>query len=168
MGAHLIRVVAGVAFGCLSSSLAGQEGITEVRIKLNSVDGGPINGALVALLTSKDSVVAEGLSSESGVRALAAQTGAYRIRVRRIGYLPFIFGPVSLPHPTELSLDIESPRVVLERIVVNSKSECRRGRGAQALSSVWDEIDKALRSSQLTTEDLAGIGIARRYRKETG
>jgi hypothetical protein len=57
--------------------------------------------------------------------------------------------------------------VVLQSIVVNSKSQCGRNEsGAQALSSVWDEIDKALRSSQLTLMDLAGIGRAHRYTRD--
>jgi hypothetical protein len=56
---------------------------------------------------------------------------------------------------------------VLESIVVNSKSPCgRNDQGVAALSTVWDEINKALRSSQLTTEDLLGIGRARVFRTE--
>ena len=150
----------------LTPSARGQEAMTEVKISLNGV-GTPVSGALVALLDARDSVVAEGLSTESGGRALRAAPGVYRVRVRRIGYLPFVSGPVSLPRENELSLNVESPRVVLERILVNSKSPCgRNDQGTVALSSVWEEINKALRSSQLTTEDLSGIGRARTYRTE--
>jgi hypothetical protein len=151
----------------LSSSARGQEAKTELRIRLNGMDGAPLSGALVALLNPRDSVVAEGLSTEAGGRVLRATPGVYRVRVRRIGYLPFVSDPVSLPRESALSLNIESPRVVLERIVVNSKSPCARNDpNAQALSTVWDEIDKALTSSQLTIEDLSGIGRARSYRIE--
>ena len=150
----------------LSSSARGQEATTELRIILNGI-GVPVSGALVALLDAHDSIVAEGLSTEAGARVLRATPGVYRVRVRRIGYLPFVSGPVSLPRESALSLNVESPRVVLERIVVNSKSTCRgNDPSAAALSSVWDEINKALRSSQLTTEDLSGIGRARTYRTE--
>ena len=150
----------------LASSVRGQDATTELRIRLSDV-GAPVNGALIALLDSHDSVVAEGLSTEAGTRALRAGPGVYRVRVRRIGYLPFVSDPVSLPRESALSLNVESPRVVLERIVVNSKSPCgRNDQNSAALSSVWDEINKALRSSQLTTEDLSGIGRARTYRKE--
>ena len=158
----------GPVFGAcvLTSSARGQEATTELRISLNEA-GTPVSGALVALLDSHDSVVAEGLSRESGARVLRGAPGVYRVRVRRIGYLPFVSGAVSLPRESELSLNVESPRVVLERIVVNSKSPCgRNDHGAAALSTVWDEINKALRSSQLTTEDLEGIGRARTYRTE--
>ncbi|HEX9129654.1 MAG TPA: carboxypeptidase-like regulatory domain-containing protein [Gemmatimonadaceae bacterium] len=150
----------------LTSSARGQQSMTELKISLNGV-GTPVSGALVALLDAHDSVVAEGLSTESGARVFRAAPGVYRVRVRRIGYLPFVSGPVSLPRESELSINVESPRVVLESILVNSKSPCgRNDKGAAALSTVWDEIDKALRSSQLTTEDLLGIGRARVFRTE--
>ena len=166
---RLRALLYGPFFGAcmLTSSARGQEAATELRIKLNGIDGSPVSGALVALMDSRDSVVAEGLSTDAGARVLRAPSGVYRIRVRRIGYLPFISDPVSLPGAGQLSLNVESPRVVLDRIVVNSKSPCgRNDRSAAALSSVWDEINKALRSSQLTTEDLSGIGRALTFRTE--
>ena len=154
--------------GCLvSPPLAAHQPASGLRVRLNAVDGGPVAGALVALIDARDSVVAEGLSTESGVRTLRAVPGIYRVRVRRIGYLPFVSSPVTIPRAGELGLRVESPRVVLEGIVVNSKSQCRRkDPNAAALATVWDEIDKALRSSQLTLSDLAGMGKARTYRKE--
>jgi hypothetical protein len=156
-----------VFWACVLTSIArGQETKTDLRVSLNG-SGTPVIGALVALLDGHDSVVAEGLSTESGARVLRVAPGVYRVRVRRIGYLPFMSTPVSLPRESELSLNVESPRVVLERIVVNSKSPCgRNDQGTAALSTVWDEINKALRSSQLTTEDLLGIGRARVFRTE--
>ena len=133
------------------------------------MDGAPLNGALVALLNDRDSVTAEGLSAETGWRVLRAAPGIYRVRVRRIGYLPWVSAPVSLPHDGSLSLKVESARVALERIVVNSKSSCARNDpNTVALSTVWDEIDKALKASQLTMDDLSGIGRARTFRKEVG
>jgi hypothetical protein len=163
--AFLCALVLGASV--LTSTARGQEPTTELRIRLKALEGVPLSGALVALLNARDSVVAEGLTTEAGARALRATPGAYRVRVRRVGYLPFVSDPVSLPRDSALTLNIESPRVVLERIVVNSKSPCARNDpNAQALSTVWDEIDKALRSSQLTNEDLSGIGRAHTYRME--
>lgn len=164
--AFLCAPVLGVCV--LTSSARGQEAATELRIRLNAMDGAPLSGALVALLNARDSVVAEGLSTEAGSRVLRAAPGAYRVRIRRVGYLPFLSDPVSVPRDGALSLNVESPRVVLQSIVVNSKSPCvRNDPNADALSTVWDEIDKALRSSQLTTGDLLGIGRVHTYRKES-
>ena len=128
-----------------------------------------MRGALVALIDGRDSVVAEGLSSEAGVRTLRAPAGVYRVRVRRIGYLPFVSSELTMPRAGELVLNVESSRVQLEGIVVTSKSPCKRtDPDAGSLATVWDEIDKALRSTQITTNDLKGIGWARTYRRETG
>jgi hypothetical protein len=162
---RIVSVVAGTLLWC--GSLHGQQATTELRIKLSTPDGSPVTGALVALLNARDSVVAEGLASESGTRVLIAPRGVYRVRVRRIGYLPFVSSELTLPRANELVLEVESPRVILESIVVNSKSQCSRNDpNAGQLAAVWDEIDKALRSSQLTLQDLAGIGRARKYRRD--
>ena len=140
---------------------------SELRIRLQSNDGTAVAGALVALLGPNDSVIAEGLSSESGTRILRAPSGVYRVRARRIGFLPFVSSPVALPRQGELLLGIETARVVLDRIVVNSKSPCSRSDpGSRSLGIVWDEIDKALRASQLTIEDLSGFGRGRVFRRE--
>lgn len=154
------------ALGALSS-LGAQDTKSELRIKLNPTDGSPVSGALVGLVNARDSVVAEGLASQDGTRVLFAPRGAYRIRVRRIGYLPFVSSELTLPRDGQLVLNVESPRVVLQSIVVNSTSQCSSNdRTAQALSTVWDEIAKALRASQLTLDDLKGLGRAHKYRRE--
>jgi hypothetical protein len=152
-----------------ASLLRGQETSSELRIRLAAPDGSPVSGALVALLNNRDSVVAEGLANENGIRVLTASRGAYRVRVRRIGFLPFVSSELTMPRASELVLNVESPHVMLQSIVVNSRSQCSRNDpNAQALSTVWDEIDKALRASELTLDDLSGIGQARVYKRETG
>jgi hypothetical protein len=152
-----------------SPTLRAQEPTIELRVRLNPVDNAPIVGALVALLDSRDSVVAEGIGSENGVRLLRALPGEYRIRVRRIGYSPFVSNPIAVSHTGEFVIDVRSPRVQLDQIVVTSSSQCRRSdRSPAVLSIIWDEIDKALQGSQLSLEDLKGIGQARKYRQEIG
>jgi hypothetical protein len=145
----------------LTASVAESQSTAELRLRLQTAPDTPVSGALVALLDSRDSVVAEGLTSENGTRLLRAPAGRYRIRARRIGFLPFVSSELSIPRDGELLLAIETPRVVLERVVVNSKSQCKRNDpNARTLALVWDEIEKALRASQLTNEDLAGEGLA--------
>jgi hypothetical protein len=150
-------------------AVSSQGSQSELRVRLHSSDGAPVAGALVALLNANDSVVAEGLSTESGTRVLRAAFGTYRVRARRIGFLPFVSTPVVIPRQDELLLAIETARVVLDRIVVNSKSQCNRNDpGSGSLGVVWDEIDKALRASQLTIADLSGFGQGRVYHKQVG
>jgi hypothetical protein len=151
------------------SSMYSQAPPAELRVRLQSSGDIPVTGALVALLDPKDNVVAEGLSSEIGTRVLRAPPGIYRVRARRIGFRPFVSSPIVLPRQDELLLAVESTRIVLDRIVVNARSECGRSdAGSQSLGIVWDEIDKALRASQLTTEDLSGLGQGRVHRSEVG
>lgn len=151
----------------LSQASVPPGAMSDLSVRLQSAGGSSLAGVLVALLDTRDGVIAEGLSNEAGWRVLRAPAGTYRVRARRIGYLPFISAPVVLPHRGELSLVVETPHVILNTIVVTGKSECKRTDAAShALGAVWDEIDKALRASQLTTEDLAGFGQGRVYRKE--
>ena len=163
-----IRLLTTIVFASvLPLCVASPQGASELRVRLRSNEGTPIAGALVALLDEHDNVLTEGLSSESGTRVLRAPSGVYRVRTRRIGFLPVVSSPVAMPRQDELLLVIETSRVVLDRIVVNSKSQCGRGdSGSWALGIVWDEIDKALRASQLTIADLAGFGRGRVYRRQ--
>jgi hypothetical protein len=155
-----------VVAGLLPLGAASPQG-SDLKVRLQSNDGIPIAGALVALLDANDSVVVEGLSGEGGTRVLRAPSGVYRVRTRRIGFLPLVSSPVALPRQEELVLVVETTRVVLDQIVVNSKSQCGRSdAGSLALGLVWDEIDKALRASQLTISDLSGFGRARVYRRQ--
>lgn len=148
-------------------AVASAQATSTLSVRLESAPGIPIGGALVALLDERDSVVVEGITGEAGTRVLRAPPGSYRIRARRIGYLPFISASVSVPHDGELVLRVESPRIALQRIVVTSQSQCgRNDRNARALSLVWDEVEKALRSSQITTQDLAGVGRAQVFHKQ--
>jgi hypothetical protein len=142
------------------------QGTSELRLRLETGPHLPVSGALVALLDARERVVTEGLTRENGTRTLRAPAGHYRVRARRIGFLPFISSELSVPFDGELLLQVESPHVVLESIVVNSKSQCgRNDPTAKTLALVWDEIDKALRASRITTEDLAAVGQALVFHK---
>ncbi|MGH7651399.1 MAG: carboxypeptidase-like regulatory domain-containing protein [Gemmatimonadaceae bacterium] len=159
--ARILVAIVSVAVVAIAAPSALAQNTSDLRIRLETGADVPASGALVALLDAHDSVVVEGLTGELGTRVLRAPPGSYRVRVRRIGFLPFVSPAVSLPHAGELVLQVESPRVVLQSIVVNSRSQCKRNDpNAQTLSLVWDEVEKALRSSQITTQDLAGVGRA--------
>ncbi len=135
-------------------------------MRLVTAGGTPVTGALVGLLDASGGVVTEGISSEAGGRTLRAPAGSYRVRVRRIGFRPFISAPTSVPRTDELVLRIESEAVALKSVVVMAESRCQRiDRDLEAVGIVWEEIAKALNSSQLTSDDLAGVGKARTYQR---
>ena len=136
-------------------------------VRLEGGAGQRLGGALVALVDSTDRVHVEVLSGESGRISLAAPAGNYRVRVRRIGFRPFYSDTIRLPRAGELVLRVESPRVVLDAMVVSAKRQCGAiSRDAQALSEAWEEISKALRASQLTATDLSAIGTSRMFKRE--
>ncbi|HWL40996.1 MAG TPA: carboxypeptidase-like regulatory domain-containing protein [Gemmatimonadaceae bacterium] len=138
--------------------LPAQSSETELRIRLESTEGARVSGALVALVDSGERVVVEGVSSEGGTRTLSAPPGTYRVRVRRIGFLPYLSAPVSLPHAGELVVPVESARVALQSVIVTSRSGCGPiDRNDRTLSLIWDEIAKALRTTQLNARDFESI-----------
>ncbi|MEO5904166.1 MAG: carboxypeptidase-like regulatory domain-containing protein [Gemmatimonadaceae bacterium] len=157
-----------VGLATISRTASAQSPVTHLRVRIEVSPGVPIGGALVAMLDG-NRVVAEGLSSARGLIALPAPPGAYRVRVRRIGFRPFISEAVTVPSPTELLLKVETDRVILGAMLVSASAKCGAiTLDAQTLSTVWEEVSKALRSSQLTVEDLSGMGKMRTYRRDLG
>lgn len=156
-------------FLCLAALAEAQSPNSDLRVRVVDADRSPVAGALVALLDEKNQVVAEGLSSENGLRLLSAAPGTYRVRVRRIGFTPFVSEFVSVPRVGSLTLRVESARISLNTIVVMGHGECRQlGDDSGTLATIWAEIVKALQASRFTLDDLAGMGEARLYTKETG
>ncbi len=141
---------------------------TDLRVRVETTDGAALSGALVALLDG-ERVVTEALTTSRGSITLAAPPGTYRIRVRRIGFRPWMSDAVIVPQTHDLVLSVESQRILLDAMVVSATARCGKiTSDAQALSAVWDEIEKALRASQLTVGDLRGIRLMRTYRREVG
>ena len=142
---------------------------TSLRVRAESPNRIPLAGALIALIDSENRVVTEGLSSADGFASLSAAPGVYRVRVRRVGFRPFYSAPTTIPHSDLLVLRVESPRVVLNELVVSASAQCGRiNPDAQTLASLWEEIAKALRSSQLTVADLNEISRVQTYVREIG
>jgi hypothetical protein len=145
------------------------DGQASLRVRAESATHAPLAGALVALIDSSNRVVTEALSSAQGFASLDAAPGLYRVRVRRIGYRPFYSAPLAVPQADILVLRVESPRVVLNELVVSASAQCGRiNPDAETLASLWEEISKALRSSQLTVADLQEIARVQTYVREVG
>jgi hypothetical protein len=154
---------------CVAAVANAQSAKSDLRVLVVNVDGSPVAGALVALLDGNNQVVAEGLSSETGLRLLPASAGTYKVRVRRIGFTPFVSESVSIPRSGSLTLRVESTRISLGTIVVTARGQCRQMASDEGtLATVWAEIVKALQASQFTVADLAGVGRARLFTKEIG
>lgn len=140
-----------------------------MRIRIVGPEGAPVAGALIALIDSGGKVAAEGLSSEDGARSLSVPAGRYRVQVRRIGFEPFISEPFLFPQREDVLVVIADRPIVLSTVTVTAGSRCRSfEEDVAALTTVWGEIAKALRASQLTAEDVSGIALVRTYTREVG
>lgn len=158
-----------VAAACLAtvSAEVRAQGTPELSVQLIAAPGVRLSGALIALMDSADVAVYEVLSNSTGQATVRAAPGRYRIRVRRIGYRPFFSEPVTLSFSGRMELRVESPRVVLEAVVVNARAQCGRiVKDANALATAWEEIAKALRASELTSTDVAAIGRSTTYKRD--
>ena len=137
---------------------------SSTRVRVRSEAGTAVTGALIGLIDAGGRTVAEGLSNADGARSLTVPAGKYRIQVRRIGFEPFISEEMSFPRSEGVVLAITNRAVSLQTVVVTAGARCRNiAPDAAALSTVWEEIAKALRASQLTTEDLKDIAEVHMY-----
>lgn len=166
---HLRRVFLPMVVVLATASIAIAQAPASARVRVRSAEGAPVAGALVALLDGGGSIAAEGLSNEAGARSLSAPAGNYRVQVRRIGFRPFVSEEFTLPRTEDLVIVVSDRPIALRAVVVTARARCRSiEKDAAALSIVWEEISKALRASQLTGDDLAGIAQVRVYEKKVG
>lgn len=159
-------VAAFVAAGALPGAAFGQA----LRISLvDSATAAPLRGALVALIDSDGRAVTEALTSQNGYGSLTALAGTYRLRIRRIGYQPYLSAPLTLPRADRLTVSIPAIPIMLSAVVISARSQCGPiTSDAAGLGTVWDEVAKALQASRLTMDDLQGVGGGWTYRKATG
>lgn len=152
----------------LAFALAARDAPAQEAFTVRAESGGqPLPGALIALVSSSNEVLSERLSGATGSVSLEAPAGDYRVRVRRIGYRPFYSNVVRLPQTAPLVLSVESPRVVLQEMVIGASAQCGRiNPDAATLAALWEEISKALRASELKTSDLSGIARSESYTRE--
>ncbi|HEX7020538.1 MAG TPA: carboxypeptidase-like regulatory domain-containing protein, partial [Gemmatimonadaceae bacterium] len=141
---------------CVAQATVGAQRAT---VTLRATDhSASVRGAVISLLSQDGRTVAEALSIENGTRTLEAPVpGTYRIRVRRIGYVPFVSQPVVLAAGQTARINLELPlsRVNLATMHIRSTFKACGGgfTGDQATSATWDQIRTALSADVLTERD---------------
>jgi len=165
-----IRQLIVILIGALiapASLLAQNE--AAVRVRAIDSDGAPIRGALVALIDPVGKIVVERLTDDSGLRILTAPPGQYTIRIRRIGYEPFVSSPMSIPYDGELKVAVSGAQVSLATVIVTAGSQCRHLKIDQReIGQLWEEISKALLGAELAKSDFKDLGWIKMYRKHVG
>jgi hypothetical protein len=147
-------------------SIGGQVVVVEVR---DSITTQPVIGAVVKLLHDSASVGQSltNTAGRAGIRAPGA--GAYRVRVQRIGYAPYISAPVRVgPEETvESNIRMSAAAVSLGSIQIQSKSECGRKLDDRQLAGViWSQVQTALTANVVTNAERALPVRIRAFRRD--
>ncbi|HEU5219703.1 MAG TPA: carboxypeptidase-like regulatory domain-containing protein, partial [Gemmatimonadales bacterium] len=136
--------------GFLPGHAAAQAAAILVR---DGTGGPPVAGAIVRLLRG-DSVLAQGLTGETGrVTLRAPSAGRYFLQVSRIGYVPGARTPVDLVSAETRSVDLPvlTPKILLPEIIVEAKAQCGKvtAEGALAATLLY-QVRQALTATSLS------------------
>jgi hypothetical protein len=161
------RILAIIVFALLSARAGAQAPSGRLQVSIETTDGSSAAGAIIALVDSRDNVIAEAIARSDGSRVLLAPFGSYRVRVLRIGFRPYVSAPVTLPNDTRIAIRLDAPRIVLASMLVKAATRCVRvDEEPESTGLVWTEVTKALRTSQLTMADISTISVYRTYRRK--
>lgn len=126
----------------------------------------PVAGAVVQLLDSSRAVVARTLTSSGGVFVLRAPlAGRYELRVLRIGFQAYTKS-LRIAQDTTVMLTLNNSAWTLAQFKVEDSRQCRtRSDSARLTAQIWEEISKALLSTQITRENANYRFVAAHHRR---
>jgi Carboxypeptidase regulatory-like domain len=156
-GTRLIAL-AGALAAVLLSTTGNAAAAQAIRVRaIDAVSGTPLAGALIAALSLDGAVVRERIADAQGGALLSTRGDSVRIRVRRVGYVPYLSEPIAVTGNVALATTVRVParHVALPRVTVTaSAKDCRRTADERAGSGVlWDQIRTALDAALLTRSD---------------
>lgn len=137
---------------CVAACASGQA----VSVYLRDIGTSrPLAGAITSLVDSGGRVADERLSDASGrVLLTAPHSGRYRVRVRRIGVVPFMSEAFGLGEKDRRTLPLWLPGTPISLASIRSMGRQRGCRGGAELqrtaADVWTAIMLALRTSELS------------------
>ncbi|HEU4632306.1 MAG TPA: carboxypeptidase regulatory-like domain-containing protein [Gemmatimonadaceae bacterium] len=153
------RLVASALALAVVLGLGAPASLAAQALRLHAVEAvseRPLAGALADVLDERDSVVARAVLGADGRRFLSLpRPGTVRVRLRRIGYEPYLAPPVVLAGADTVSVELRAParRVVLAAITVTAARRCAGDAFADpGLAALWEEIRKALTTTALSRE----------------
>lgn len=125
---------------------------------IDRVSQGPLGVARIAALDAQGEVVAEVLSDRVGAfTILLPRAGTYQLRIRRVGFKPFIspFLEVQANEMRTYRVEIDPVPVDLIPVVVEGERKCdlTEGRSGPALAALWTEVSEALHAVSLSSGD---------------
>lgn len=135
----------------------------------DEASGRPVVNAVAEVLDSSGSVIVQGVLSGDGRRMLALPTGGrYSVRIRRIGFEPFMAPAHVVPAAGTVDVELVLParRVVLRTITVLGRPVCSRDAFRDpSVAALWAEIRTALATTYLSRANSALWLEARAFRR---
>jgi hypothetical protein len=122
---------------------------------VDSVSGGGVVGALVSPMDAAGQPGADRITDAQGVALVRVATaGVWRVRIRRIGFPPYLSTPIDVPATGIVTIRavLTSSRQSLPRVdVTASTSSCGTlADSSQRAAVLWDQLSLALRSAAVT------------------
>jgi hypothetical protein len=156
---RLLRTIA-TAAGLIAHAAPLRAQALRVRA-IGEATGAPLGGAIADVLDARDAVAAQALLDPAGRRLLPLPgPGTYRVRVRRIGYEPFVSAPLAVAGADTLDLPLRVPerRIALGTIRVTDRRRCAGDAYAagSAVATLLEEARKAFTATVLSRGELAG------------
>lgn len=165
----------------LLATVGASAGSQSLRVHVTEdATGRPLAGAIVDVLDAGSVVVAQGVLSPDGRRTLpVAAAGTYRVRIRRIGYTPYVGPAVTVTGSGSVDVALRAPgqHVVLSAIEVRAVNggaddrtantrRCSRDAFADpAFTALWEEVRKALTTTMLSRDGQPIVLEARAFRR---
>jgi len=120
----------------------------------DSISRSPIAGAFLTLVDAQGAERARAITNSAGAFTLSAPAaGTYRIRSKRIGFKPYVSGPLALVAGETVSFDaaVDPIPVPLEQVVVAGDRQCDVEAGA-SVAALWEEVKEALAAVAWTSK----------------
>ncbi|MFL5605922.1 MAG: carboxypeptidase regulatory-like domain-containing protein [Gemmatimonadaceae bacterium] len=150
---------------CLAAPLRAQ--LIRLRVTEEATEL-PVAGGLVDVVGATGASVARAMLGPDGRTAIPLPAaGSYRIRLRRIGFQPYLGEPLTVgsARVVDVALVVPAKRVSLSAIKV-AGLRCANDAFADAgLAALWEQIRTALSATMLSRADTSLVLEARAFRR---
>jgi hypothetical protein len=143
------------AFGVAVAAPASAQVV--VGAATDHAGGAPVAGAIMSLATEGPARIAPTLAGDGGrFTVRAPRAGQYRLRAEAVGYRMFLSAPFTVADgdTVRVSAVLDAQRNMLAAVRVTGATECQTDpRQGERTAAVWEEIRKALTSTEVGAAD---------------
>ena len=140
-----------------------------IRLRVSEEGTGlPVAGGLVDVVGSNGAAVARAMLAADGRSTIPLPAaGSYRVRLRRIGFQPYLGESVTVGSASVVDVALLAParRVSLDAIKVTGRRCANDAFDDAGLAALWEQIRTALATTMLTRGDSSLVLEARAFRR---